>query len=90
MKKTLAALLAIATLLSATNIADARERKHTPLKNLLERRKESNRGLINRTLTRIETRRNNTNYVEMDAKTTIRLTSKSCANGNCPIQAYDF
>ena len=88
MKKTLTALLLITILLSAANIADARERKITPLKNLLERRKESSRGLINRALTRIETRRNKINYVEMDAKTTIRLTSKSCANGNCP--AYDF
>jgi len=90
MKKTIIALLAAAILLSATNIADARERKFTPIKNLLEKRKESNRGLINRALTRIETRRNKINYVEMDAQTTIRLTSKSCANGNCPIQAYDF
>jgi len=90
MKKTIIALLAITLLLSATNIADARERKFTPLKNLRERLKESNRGLINRALTRIETRRNKINYVEMDAQTTIRLTSKSCANGNCPIQAYDF
>lgn len=88
MKKTLTALLLITILLSATSVADARERKITPLKNLLERRKESSRGLINRALTRIETRRNKINYVEMDAKTTIRLTSKSCANGNCP--AYDF
>jgi len=90
MKKTLTALLAITLLLSATNIADARERKFTPIKNLLEKRKESNRGLINRALTRIETRRNKINYVEMDAQTTIRLTSKSCANGNCPIPTYDF
>jgi hypothetical protein len=92
MKKTLTALLAITILLSPVllGVADARERKHTPLKNLLERRKESSRGLINRTLTRIENRRNKVNYVEMDTKTTIRLTSKSCANGNCPIQAYDF
>lgn len=88
MKKTLTALLLITILLSATSVADARERKITPLKNILERRKESSRGLINRALTRIETRRNKINYVEMDAKTTIRLTSKSCANGNCP--AYDF
>ena len=90
MKKTLIALLAAAILLSATNIADARERKFTPLKKLRERLKEANRGLINRALTRIETRRNKVNYVEMDSQPIIRLTSKGCANGNCPIQAYDF
>jgi len=86
MKRTLTALLAITILLSATNIADARERKHTPLKKI----KEATRGLVNRTLARLPNIKNKINYVEMDARPTIRLTSKSCANGNCPIQNYDF
>jgi len=88
MKKIITALLAITILLSPVlpGVADARERKHTPLKKI----KEATRGLVNRTLARLPNRRNNINYVEMDTKTTIRLTSKSCANGNCPIQAYDF
>jgi len=88
MKKIITALLAITILLSPVlpGVADARERKHTPLKKI----KEATRGLVNRTLARLPNRRNNINYVEMDARPTIRLTSKSCANGNCPIQAYDF
>jgi hypothetical protein len=88
MKKTITALLAITILLSPVlpGVADARERKHTPLKKI----KEATRGLVNRTLARLPSRKNRINYVEMDAKTTIRLTSKSCANGNCPIPTYDF
>ena len=88
MKNTLTALLLITILLSPifSGTADARERKHTPLKRI----KEATRGLVNRTLARLPNRKNQINYIEMDAKPTIRLTSKSCANGNCPIQAYDF
>lgn len=88
MKKTITTLILITILLSSTNIADAREKKFTPLKNLKE--KLANRGLINRTLTRLPIIKNRINYIEMNAQPTIRLTSKSCANGNCSIQAYDF
>ena len=88
MKSIISTILAATIILGTNNIADAREheRKHTPIKRI----REATRGLINRTATRLPIRKNKINYVEMGIQPTIRLTSKSCANGNCPIQTYDF